>query len=248
MPQQPVRISYFCPAHNEEDNLKTLVENVYPVLNELCDEFEFIIVNNGSTDSTGSRAEELANKFKAIRVIHHESNEGYGGALKTGFENCKLDYIVYTDSDNQYDFREFEKLWSLIETHDIVCGLRATRQDSFYRSVQSSVFNTICRWLLPLEIDDINCSFKLFKRAVFDEIQIESKSALIDAEILSKAKHLGFTATQIPITHLARTVGVACGHKPGIVFETIGELIRMRSTLKKTRPLIRGDRKSSKTA
>src|SRR3954453_8058449 len=101
-----LRVSVFFPAYNEEQNVVPLTEKAVEVLERLTAEYEVIIVNDGSRDRTGEVADALARRFPHVRVIHHPQNKGYGSAIRTGFEACRLDYYFYTDGDRQFDIAE----------------------------------------------------------------------------------------------------------------------------------------------
>lgn len=217
-------LSYFCPAYNEEENLEEHVRRVLPVLKDLAETYELLIVNNGSTDKTPEIAERLCKEHKGVRVIHHESNRDYGGALTTGFTNCKYDLIAYTDSDLQYDFGEVKDMLPFFPEYDVVIGNRHNRKDNLYRKFQSKVFNGLTKFMFGLKVKDINCSFKAIKKKFVDGMNITSRSSFIDAEILIKALNQGATIREVNITHYHRTAGAATGHRPMVIFITLQEM------------------------
>ncbi len=217
-------LSYFCPAYNEEENLEKHIENVRPVLEEIAEKYELLIVDNGSTDKTGEIADELAKKYSFIRVIHHESNRDYGGALKSGFENCRYEFICYNDSDLQYDFSEVKPMIPFLKDHGVVIGFRKNRKDNFYRKFQSKIFNFLSRSMFGLRVKDINCSFKVIQKKYIDAMKIISRSAFIDAELLIKAKKQGAKIKELEITHYPRVAGAATGHRPVVIFYTFKEM------------------------
>lgn len=218
-------VSFFCPAYNEEGNLERVINSVLPVLKEVSDDFEIIIIDNASKDNTRKIADKLASKFPQIRVIHHEHNREYGGALKSGFQNAGKEFVVYTDSDNQYDFANFKDMVPLILKYDIVSGYRVQRHDRKYRVFQSKIFNWVINLLFGLGVKDINCSFKVYRRKVLDDIEITSSSAFIDAEMLIKARHKGYSIFDVPVEHFPRLAGQSTGAKPHVVFLTLKEII-----------------------
>lgn len=202
------------------------VQSVLPVLEEIADNYELLIVNNGSTDKTGEIANRLSKEHKSVRVIHHESNHDYGGALKTGFENCRYQWIAYTDSDLQFDFSEIKQMLDLLEQYDGIIGIRKNRQDSLYRRFQSKIFNLLTKILFKLKAKDINCSFKVIKKHFIDQIKIKSRSSFIDAEILIKTQKKGAKFKEMEITHYPRIAGAATGHRPQVIFITFKEMFQ----------------------
>ena len=131
-------LSVFFPAYNEQDNIVNLTKTIVSVLEEIGNEYEVIIVNDGSADNTGEVAEELARRYPRVRVIHHDKNRGYGAALKTGFTSAKNDYIFYTDGDGQFDVRELKKFVALIGLSDLVVGFRIRKRYTLYRNIPSA--------------------------------------------------------------------------------------------------------------
>jgi len=218
-------ISAVLPAFNEEENIETATMRMADVLRALgLSDWEVIVVDDGSIDQTGPIAERLAEKEPAhIRVLHHSPNRGYAAALKTGFTNARHKLIFFTDSDLQFDVGEIKNLLPLIENADIVCGFRIYRFDHLTRLVVSWGFNLLVRILFRINVRDIDCAFKLFRREVFDKVTIESKKFFVNAEVLAKAKYYGFRLTEIGVRHYPRTAGhstVRASH----VFSTLREL------------------------
>ncbi len=202
-------ISAVLPAYNEEENIEKATRELAAVLQSLqLRAWEVIVVNDGSTDHTGEIADRLAAEdTEHIRVFHHHPNLGYAAALKTGFTSARHSLIFYTDSDNQFDVKELTHLLPLISEADIVCGFRIYRFDPLTRLVLSWGFNLLVRIVFRINVHDVDCAFKLFRREVFDKIEIESKKFFVDAEILAKAKYFGFKLVEVGVRHYPRTAG-----------------------------------------
>jgi len=218
------RISFFCPAYYDEKNLPLLIPSVVNLLDDVAGDYEIIIVEDGSPDNTGRVADDLAKKHKKIRVIHHKRNLGYGAALKTGFANCRMDFICYTDGDNQFRVEEFRKMLPLLEKADVVIGFRRNRAESLRRMIPSKGFNFMINLLFGLRIRDFNCAFKIYKKKVLDSIKIESSSPFINGEMLAKAKKKGFRIVQVAVKHYPREHGIASGVKPKVILTSFYEL------------------------
>jgi glycosyltransferase involved in cell wall biosynthesis len=241
-----ISLSVFFPAYYDEKNIDKVVIRAVEVLEEMkLKDYEIIIVEDGSPDKTGEVADELAKKFKKVRVIHHEKNMGYGATLKDGFMNAKLDYVFYTDGDNQFDLNELKKFVALIPYSDMVIGYRKTKQYSLYRKFTSLCYNYLLRLIFNIRFWDIDCAFKLFKTDLFKNINIDSVDAFIDAEIILKANLLGYTSTEVGVMHLPRLDGISTGARPSVIIRTIKEVFNFRkeyiSGMKKIKsPLERG--------
>ena len=173
-------VSFFCPAYHDEKNLPILIPKVHQFLQSIAGIFEIIIVEDGSPDKTGEVADSLAQKFPNVRVIHHEKNQGYGAALRTGFLSARYDYIFYTDGDNQYDVLEFSPYLKFLENYDILNGYAIKKAVTPRRQLQSMVFNTLVNILFLQKFRDVNCSIKMYKRAVVGSMVIQCASAFID--------------------------------------------------------------------
>jgi len=220
-------ISAVLPAFNEEENTETAANRMVDALRALpLADWEVIIVDDGSVDNTGAIADRLAADSPRIRVFHHQPNLGYAEALKTGFGSSKHKLLFFTDSDNQFDVREISRLIPLIEDADIVCGFRIYRFDPLTRLVLSWVFNLVVRIMFRIKVRDIDCAFKLFRREVFDRVEIKSKKFFVNAEVLAKAKYYGFKMCEVGVRHYPRPAGRSTV-RPSHVPSTLAELARI---------------------
>src|SRR3990167_6236545 len=196
-------LSVFFPAYNEEKNIEATVQKADQVLKTLgLDAYEIIIVNDGSKDDTGQVADRLATTNKNIKVIHHNSNKGYGEALKSGFYNSKYDWITFTDSDGQFDFSEVTNFIEKQEETqaDLVIGYYKKRQVGFFTKITTKLFwEPVVLMLFGLHVKDIDCAFKLIsKKAISTIPKLEAcRGAFISSELLVKAKRAGFKIIEI---------------------------------------------------
>lgn len=219
-------VSFFCPAYNDEGNIRNTVLKVMETLDRLAGDYDITIVEDGSPDDTARVADELAAEFPRVGVIHNPRNLGYGGALKTGFNAARqFEVVAYTDGDGQYDFSEFEELLRAWDGESVVSAYRINRADSLSRVIQTRTFGLFLRLLFGLRVKDVNCSMKLFPRKALDEIELESDSAFIDAEILIKLSRRGYRIVQVGVHHLPRLHGAASGAKPRVVLSTISDML-----------------------
>jgi len=200
-------ISVFFPCYNEMDNIAGFVEKAVDALTGLSDDFEIILVDDGSTDGTAELMDSLALKSEKIKAIHHKTNSGYGAALQTGFRAATKQLVFYTDGDGQFDIAELAGIVPLIKQYDIVSCYRINRQDNLLRKLNAFCWTKLICTLFGLKLKDIDCAFKLFKREIFDNIEMQSTGALIDTEILARARRKGYTITQTGVHHYRRTAG-----------------------------------------
>ena len=227
-------ISIILPALNEEGNIEAAVNDIQSYFNSREEKYEIIVINDGSTDSTGEIAERLAKKNGSVRAIHHSINKGYGSALKEGFKSSKYKYVFFTDSDRQFDIKGLDILLPLIKTDavEIIIGYRLKRKDPFLRRFLSWGYNSLVGCLFDLNVKDIDCAFKVFRKDIFSNIKIESKNFFVNTEILAKARHFGFNVLEVGVPHFPRTAGkttVSFKHIP----MTLIELYRISKEIKK---------------
>jgi len=228
---EKVAISVFLPCYNEEENVERTAANALEVLEAISNDYELIIVNDGSRDRTGEIARRLAGANPRIRVVDHPVNRGYGGALQSGFRTATKELVFYTDGDGQFDMKELPPLLPLIKQCDIVSGYRMNRQDNFIRKINAWCWGRLVNFVFSMHIRDVDCSFKLYKRVIFDNIKMRSNGALIDAEVLARAQRKGYKIIQRGVHHYPRIAGKATGAKLSVILRAFKELMALRKQI-----------------
>jgi len=221
-------ISVFFPCYNEASNVGSMVEKTIPVLASLTPDFEIILVNDGSSDGTAEIIETLAEKNPCVKAVHHRQNSGYGAALQSGFRAASKDLVFYTDGDAQFDIGELGAIIPLIRQYDIVSCYRLDRKEGLIRKINAWCWSRLVCRIFSMKIKDIDCAFKLFKRRIFDDIEMHSTGALIDTEILARAVKKGYTVTQAGVHHYPRTAGEQTGANLGVILKAFKELYKLR--------------------
>ena len=229
----PPSITAFFPCYNEQDNVTRVVEQAIQVLDGAGVDYEVIIVNDGSSDETGPVADRLAADHECVRVIHHPRNLGYGAALQSGFRAATKELVFYTDGDGQFDIAEMPALLPLMREYDIVSCYRLNRQDNVVRKINGWLWTKVTGLVFSLRLRDIDCAFKLYKRAIFDQITMESTGALIDTEILARAAGRGYRITQRPVHHYPRTAGQQTGANLKVILRAFKELLALRRKIRR---------------
>jgi glycosyltransferase involved in cell wall biosynthesis len=224
-------VSVILPCYNEEPNVVRVASRASEVMAALVRDYEIIVVNDGSRDRTGEFADELARKDPHIRPVHHATNGGYGMALRSGFKAARMEHAFYTDGDGQFDIAEITRLLDLLGTADIISGIRQHRQDNFMRRMNGKGWSWLSQRMLRFRCKDVDAAFKLYKREIFDRIELKSTGALIVAETLGRAARLGYTIRTVPVTHLPRKAGAATGAKLSVIIRAFRELVRLRKDI-----------------
>jgi len=227
-----VSISVFFPCYNEQENIGPTTEKALNVLEKLKADFEVIIIDDGSSDGTGKIAADIADRDDRVKVVHHPRNLGYGAALQSGFEAATKELVFYTDGDGQFDISEMPPLLELMDQYDIVSGYRLDRKDSAMRKINGWCWTKLVCLLFGLKIRDIDCAFKLYKREIFDNIELSSTGALIDAEILARAARKGYRITQKGVHHYRRTAGEQSGANLRVILRAFKELFVLQRRIR----------------
>ena len=222
----------FYPMYNEEANIEEAVARALRVLPRVAEAFEVIVVNDGSRDRTGELADRLAAAHPEVRAVHHPVNRGYGAALRSGIAASRLEWIFYTDGDNQFDLEELPRLLALRDQAEIVTGYRSPRSDPFIRRLNAGGFNFLCWILLGVHLRDIDCAFKLFRASIFQGMELKANGATIDLEILARARRRGARVRELPVRHYPRRFGSQTGANLKVILRAFRELFRLWAELR----------------
>ena len=196
------------PAYNDAGTIPSMVIAARVAARQVADEYEIIVVNDGSKDNTAEVLAELETVFKELRVIHHPVNRGYGGALRTGFSSATKDLVFYTDGDAQYDPREMTRLFAVWDdTSEFVNGTKMGRSDPLYRKIVGRLYHWAVRLSFGLRLSDVDCDFRLFRRSIFDRVELTKSSGVICVELMKKVQDAGFRIQEVPVHHFRRACG-----------------------------------------
>ncbi len=232
-------ISIFFPFLNDWGTVGSLVSLAIATVKKITDDWEIILINDGSTEENRealemvveemNRAEKVSNRGKKrIRIINHEKNKGYGGALRSGFSQSSKELIFYTDGDAQYDPRELIKLFQAITAEvDMVNGYKIKRSDPFHRIVAGRVYHHLVKFLFRLPIRDTDCDFRLIRRRVFEKVKLFESTGTICVELVKKIDHFGYKIIEVPVHHYWRTSGKSQFFNFPRLFKTGTNLLRL---------------------
>ncbi|MHB8954068.1 MAG: glycosyltransferase [Pirellulaceae bacterium] len=203
----PASVSLILPAYNEQEVIEQAIVEADEALAEIADDYEILIVDDGSRDATRTVALRAAEHRPAVRVISHATNRGYGAALRTGFQAATKDYVGFSDADCQFNLREINRLTLLLADCDVACGYRMDRQDAWHRIVYSKVYNALVRLLLGTGVRDCDCALKMFRRETLAELPITTDGFLVNGELLARARMDGKSVVEVGVTHRPRPRG-----------------------------------------
>jgi len=227
-PTKSPGLSVFFPAYNDSGTIASLVITAIQSASKLTPDYEVIVVNDGSSDSTGQILDELARLYPQVRVVTHTVNRGYGGALRSGFGAASKEIIFYTDGDAQYDPSEMEALWrKMAPGTDLVNGFKISRADPLHRIIIGRIYHHTVKTLFGLRVRDVDCDFRLLRRSIFDTVRLEKNSGVICLEMMKKIQDAGFTIVEVPVHHYHRAHGHSQFFNFPRVFRTAVDVMKL---------------------
>ncbi len=221
-------LSVFFPAYNDAPSLPTLLSKTFETLDAHVTDYEVIVINDGSRDETPQVLQSLARRYANLRIVTHESNRGYGAALRSGFAAARKDFVFYTDGDGQYDPAELPLLLERMGPKTgLVNGYKIERNDPLHRVWIGAVYNFCARVLFRIRVRDVDCDFRLIRRALLDGIALTSTSGTICVELVRKLEQTGWEIAEAPVHHFARQHGQSQFFRLGPLLATFGQLLRL---------------------
>ena len=226
-------ISLVMPAHNEAENIEPVVTEAVPALAAVSDDFEIIVVDDGSKDDTAGVTRRLTETEPHLRLVQHPVNKGFGAAVLTGFTSATKDWILYTDADRQFVLAELARFMPFTDKADLIAGYRAPRRDPFLRVLYGKGWSMLCTLFFGYTVRDVDCGFKLLRRTIIDRLadKIDSRGATFSIEWLVRAKRAGFRFVELPVTHRPRVAGSQSGARLKVIVRAFRELFRLRLQL-----------------
>jgi glycosyltransferase involved in cell wall biosynthesis len=225
-------LSVIFPAYNDGGTIASMIATAKIAAEKVTDDFEIIVVNDASADYTASVLEEMQRKYSELRVIHHEINRGYGGALISGFSAAKKDWIFYTDGDAQYNPLELTKLVDALSVGvDAVNGYKAGRSDSLMRIFIGRAYHHVMKILFGFRIRDVDCDFRLIPTKIMHSLNLQSFSGSICLEMVKKIEDAGYVFAEAPVSHYERKYGVSQFFNFKRILQTLRQIINLYWTL-----------------
>lgn len=225
-------LSLVMPAYNEEANVSAAIRAAARAGERFAEDYEVIVVDDGSRDRTADRVREEARVNPRVRLLQHPQNRGFGAALKTGLKAAEKPLVFYTDSDLQFDLDQIGSLLDNIAAFPVVIGYRVNRQDHWLRKLNAWAWGQLQRLLFGLRVRDIDCGFKLFRREVLAPMIMRSDGAFLSTEILLRAQAAGHRIVEIPVRHYPRKAGAPTGARLHVILKAFAELWALRGELR----------------
>jgi glycosyltransferase involved in cell wall biosynthesis len=225
-------LSVFLPAHNEEGNIERVVTGFCRELPKIADAFEVIVVDDGSRDETGVIADRLAAVNPRVKVVHHPVNRGYGGAVISGIRTATMPWVLLCDGDGQFDPADVELLTARTPEFDVVVGRRLQRADPLLRRINGQAWSILVRLMFRLNISDMDCGFKLFRREVLQDLELQADGAMITTELMARLAGRKARICEVGVKHLPRLAGEQSGANLKVILRAFEELFGLYRQLK----------------
>ena len=196
--------SVIIPAHNENANLPSLLEEIKDVMASLKKPWEVLVIDDGSTDGTWQTLEQISTTLPELKGLHLQTQSGQSAALHIGFQAARGEAIITLDGDGQNDPHDIPKLLAVFDGIDCVSGQRQRRQDRTSRRWISTMANGTRRWLLGDDIRDTGCSLKVFRASTLQKVKLfKGMHRFLPSLIMQE----GGEVKEIPVSHRPRQKG-----------------------------------------
>ena len=231
MPSEKPNISLFFPVFRDERTVRTVTEKALAVLRDVANNYEVVIVDDGSPDRAGEIADELAGEYPEVTVIHHPENLGYGAAIRSGLGHCQYEWICFTDGDDEYDVNDLRKLIALEDFYDLIITFRYVKVYNSRRQIISWVYNKTLRVLFRTHYRDISTGLKLIRKSLADQLSYQSNSPFIGAELTIKSMLKGYRVGEVGIQTFPREFGKGASTSVRNIIATIRDMLRVYRTI-----------------
>jgi glycosyltransferase involved in cell wall biosynthesis len=220
-------VSVVLPAYNEEENLAEAVREAIAAAEPVSRRQEIIVVDDGSHDATSELAAALTVMDSRVRLVRHEHNQGYGSAVRSGIAAARMEWVLLTDADLQFDLRQLTEFVPHTADAQLVLGYRAERNDPLIRRLNAGGWNALVHLLFRLPVRDVDAAFKLIRRDALDGLELISTGATIDTELLAKASRRGARIVELPVIHRPRVAGESSGANLAVIAHAFAEIFKV---------------------
>lgn len=238
----PAHLSLCLPAYNEEANIEDTLDAACAILPEFTEQFEVVVVDDGSRDETSDRVAAYGRHDPRVRLVRHSHNRGYGAAVTSALRAARGELLVFTDADGQFSLLDLPNLLVRLRDCDAVFGYRYRRADPWHRRFNAWAWNRLIRACLGVRVTDLDCAFKLFRRPVIEHLHMTSTGAAINAEILVQCVRGGVRFQEVPVAHYPRTQGSPTGAAWRVIARAFRELPQLWKYRGMTTPLLQEEK------
>jgi glycosyltransferase involved in cell wall biosynthesis len=226
-------VSVVLPCLNEEANIAEAIRNAAAAAAASSEDYEIIVVDDGSTDGTARIAGQSIASDPRVRLVLHTHNRGYGDAVRSGIDAARMDWVLLSDADLQFDLRELADFVPVTASADALWGHRILRQDRLLRRVFSAAWNRLMRALFRLPVRDVDCAFKLIRRDLLQRLELQTSGAMISTELLIRCRAEGARVVEVGVHHHPRVAGEETGAKVPVILRAFRELATTYATLRR---------------
>lgn len=224
-------VTLFFPVYGDERTVRRVAEKALAVLADVAEDYEVLIIDDGSPDKSGEIADELAKEYPKVKVIHHSKNMGYGAAIKTGLANSRFEWICFTDGDDEYDVHDLYKLLPLADFYDLIITFRYVKLYSGKRQFISSVYNRLLRTIFRTTYRDISTGFRLVRKSLIEQLDIQSSSPFVGAEMTIKTMLKGYRVGEVGIQTFPREFGTGSSTSLPNIVATVRDMATVYRTI-----------------
>ena len=222
------------PCLDEEDNVGPAVSEALAAAERCASAVEVIVVDDGSQDATRERATRIVEADDRVRLLVHETNRGYGAALRTGMEAARMPWILLTDGDRQFYLRELAGFLPLADGHELIAGYRIDRRDAAGRRLAGRAWSWLSRRTFGFGVMDVDCAFKLLRTSAVRRIELTSEGAMISAELIARGVRDGWRIAETGVHHRPRVAGEPSGGDVAVVARAFRERGALRRELRRS--------------
>jgi len=220
-------LTVFFPVYNEEDNIPLLIDSASKIIPQFANDYELIIINDGSNDNSKQIAENLIKNKSHWRLVSHKEDLGYGEVLKTGIKEAKKEWLFFTDGDLQFNLQELANFLVYSDDFEVIIGYRHKRAEGLSRTINARLFKLYIDLLFRLRVKDIDCAFKLIKTDLLKNLTLNSGSAFTSSEILYRLKKQKIKFKELPVSHYPRKYGQATGANIKVIVKACSEAMQV---------------------
>lgn len=226
-------LSIFFPFYNDAGTVELMISHAFHYGGELTNNLEVIAVNDGSADHTLDELLRMQKIYPDLKIVNHERNRGYGGALISAINHTTKNWVFYTDGDAQYRLDELANLWFYKNDCDVVNGFKRTRSDSLVRKIVGKGYQWAIRRIFKVPVRDVDCDFRLMNGQMLRSLNLHYTSGAITVELVKKLNQKTIRFKDLPVNHYDRIYGESTFFTFSNIMKTFKDEYKLISELKK---------------